>query len=89
MKTVPQKTHDGKVVAVNGNKLTTVCDKGKEHNHTVAKDAKVCCDGHPSKLADLKAGTCVRVTVDSGDKKTATAVDSGKFVTGTIHDSKA
>ena len=76
------KPHDGKVVSVNGDKLTTTCNEGKQHCHTIAKDAKVTCDGHASKATDLKAGTCVRVTPHKDDKNVATAVDSGKHVTG-------
>jgi hypothetical protein len=39
------KMHDGKVVSVVGDKLTTTCSEGKQHCHTIAKDAKVTCDG--------------------------------------------
>ena len=39
--------------------------KGKEHSHEVVKDAKITCDGKECKLSDLKAGTRIRVTVDS------------------------
>lgn len=35
-------------------------------------------DGKASKTADLKAGTCVRVTTSKDDKNVATAVESGK-----------
>ena len=74
------KTHDGKVVSVAGDKLTTTCNEGKQHCHTMAKDAKVTCDGKASKAADLKAGTHVRVTTNKDDKTVATAVDSGKHI---------
>ena len=30
----PAKTHDGKVVSVAGDKLTTTCSEGKAHCHT-------------------------------------------------------
>lgn len=70
--------HDGKVVSVVGNKLTTTCSQGKEHCHTMAKDAKITCDGKAGKAADLKAGTQVHVTCDKADKSIATAVTSGK-----------
>ncbi len=73
-------THDGKVVSVAGEKLTTTCSQGKEHCHTLAKDAKVTCDGQASKPADLKAGTHVRVTTHKDDKNVATAVESGKHI---------
>ena len=32
----PAKTHDGKVVSVEGDKLTTTCSQGKTHCHTIA-----------------------------------------------------
>jgi hypothetical protein len=83
MTEAPAKTHDGKVVSVDGDKLTTTCGEGKQHCHTVAKDAKVTCDGHASKAADLKAGTHVRVTTHKDDKSVATAVESGKHVPAT------
>ena len=78
MTKTPAATHDGKVVSVAGDKLTTTCGEGKQHCHTVAKDAKVTCDGKASKAADLKAGTDVRVTIHKDDKTVATAVASGK-----------
>ena len=74
------KTHDGKVVGVEGDKLTTTCSQGKEHCHTVAKDAKVTCDGQACQATDLKAGTPVRVTTHKDDKTVATAVESGKHI---------
>jgi hypothetical protein len=74
------KKHDGKVVSVAGDKLTTTCSEGKTHCHTVAKDAKVTCDGHASKVSDLKAGTHVEVTPHKDDKTIATAVESGKKI---------
>ncbi|OWK37347.1 hypothetical protein [Fimbriiglobus ruber] len=80
MTKTPENTHDGKVVSVAGDKLTTTCHEGKQHCHTMAKDAKVTCDGKTSKAADLKAGTPVRVTTQKDDKNVATAVDSGKHV---------
>jgi hypothetical protein len=80
MSETPAKTHDGKVVSMAGDKLTTTCSEGKQHCHTVAKDAKVTCDGQASKTADLKAGTQVRVTPHKDDKSVATAVESGKHI---------
>ena len=71
-------THDGKVVSVVGDKLNTTCNQGKDHCHTMAKDAKVTCDGKASKAADLKAGTQVHVTCHKDDKSVATAVSSVK-----------
>jgi hypothetical protein len=80
MKESSATTHDGKVVSVIGDKLTTTCNEGKQHCHTMVKDAKVTCDGKTAKAADLKAGTDVRVTTHKGDKTVATAVASGKNI---------
>lgn len=80
MTKAPAETHDGKVVGVAGDKLTTTCSQGNEHCHTMAKNAKVTCDGKASKVADLKAGTDVRVTTQKDDKTVATAVESGKHI---------
>ena len=78
-------THDGKVVSVADDKLTTTCAQGKQHCHTMARDAKVTCDGKASKPADLKAGTDVRVTTHKDDKNIATAVESGKNIHTPAH----
>jgi hypothetical protein len=85
MKETPAKTHDGKVVGVVGDKLTTMCSEGKQHCHTMAKDAKVTCDGKASKATDLKTGTHVRVTTHKDDKTVATAVESGRHIATTVH----
>ena len=84
-KTHDGTTHDGKVVSVAGDKLTTTCSEGKQHCHTMAKDAKVTCDGKASKTADLKAGTHVRVTTTKDDKSVATAVESGTGIPAAEH----
>jgi hypothetical protein len=78
MKESPAMTHDGKVVSVTGDKLTTTCNEGKQHCHTVSKDAKVTCDGQAAKAVDLKPGTQVRVTTQKDNKSVATAIESGK-----------
>jgi hypothetical protein len=78
-------THDGKVVSVVGDKLNTTCCEGKQHSHTVAKDTKVTCDNQPSKAADLKAGTQVRVTTRKDNPTVATAVESGRNIQEACH----
>ena len=72
------ETHDGKVVSVAGDKLTTATHDGTEHHHTVARDATVTHDGRACKTTDLKAGTEVRVTCHKDDKSVATHVAAGK-----------
>ena len=85
MKESSATTHEGKVVSVAGDKLTTTCSEGKQHCHTMAKDAKVTCDGKAAKAADLKTGTSVRVTTRADDKSVATAVESGKNIPAAGH----
>ena len=89
MKDECAKTHDGKVVGVTGDKLTTTCSQGKEHCHTMAKDTKVTCDGKASKAADLKPGTVVRVTPHKDDETVATAIESGKHIAAPLTGNKA
>jgi hypothetical protein len=55
----------------------TVTDKdGKDHALTMAKDAKITCDGKDCKLADLAKGTAVTVTLNANDKTTAQQIDA-------------
>lgn len=69
-------THDGKVVSISGNTLVMSGSDGKEHSHTVAADAKVCCDGTACKAQDLKVGSQIRVTTKTDDKQVATKIES-------------
>jgi len=65
-----EKTHEGKVVKVDGTKLTMSDKDGKnEHTHTIPADAKITLDGKDAKLADLKAGMSVKVTAEKKDNK--------------------
>lgn len=60
-------------VKVAGGKLTIEDKDKKEHSCEVAKDAKITCDGKECKLADLKKGVKVKVTVV---KKMATKIEA-------------
>lgn len=81
MKEAHLTAHNGKVVRVVGDKLTTTCSQGNKYVHTVAKDARVTCDGQASQVGDLAAGTQVQVTTRQDDASVATAVESGKHIT--------
>ena len=72
------KTHSGKVVRVEGNKLVMVDKSGKnEHTHTLAADATITCNGKQCKATDLKPGMFITVTTkDNG--KIAVRVDAKK-----------
>jgi hypothetical protein len=55
----------------------TVTDKdGKDHALTVARDAKIQCDGKDCKLADLTKGTMVTVTLNPDHKDTADKIEA-------------
>ncbi len=72
--TKAQNTHRGRVVSVEGNKLTMVGRNRKEHTHTVASTARITCDGKECKLSDLKKGTFIEVTTKEGDPTMAIAI---------------
>ena len=73
-------SHEGTFVSAKGDKEFTMKDKdGKEHSHTLDKDAKVLgVDGKAAKLADLKKDQKIRVTTKPDDKKVATKVEALK-----------
>jgi hypothetical protein len=73
-------THEGKVVKTEAGKLTMTDKDGKnEHTHAIGADAKITLDGKESKLADLKVGYPVKVTVEKkGDKNVVTKVEATK-----------
>lgn len=67
---------DGQVVSMTGHKLVVKNSEGKECTHTLAKDAKLTCDGNVCKAEDLKAGKRVRVTTKKDDQSVASGVES-------------
>ncbi|MGD9858172.1 MAG: hypothetical protein AB7U20_24780 [Planctomycetaceae bacterium] len=69
-------TFEGKVVSVTANKLVMTNKEGKEYSHTLAKDAKLTCDGTACKAEDLKAGRRVRVTTNKDDRNVAIGIEA-------------
>jgi hypothetical protein len=69
---------EGTVVKVADGKLTIEGAKDKkEHSCTIAKDAKITCDGKECKAEDLKKGVKVKVTVEGkGEKAHATKIEA-------------
>lgn len=65
----PVGTHQGKVVKVDGAKLTMSDKDGKQHTHAVPAGAQIVIDGKAAKLADLKAGQTIKVTAEKKDNK--------------------
>jgi hypothetical protein len=66
-------TAEGTFVKSDGKTLTIKGKDDKEHSCDLAADAKVSCDGKECKIADLKAGVKVKVTIT--DKK-ATKIEA-------------
>jgi hypothetical protein len=77
---VKMGTHEGIVVKVDGSNLTMSDKAGKtKHTHAVPSDAKITMGGKPAKLADLKAGTAVKVTAEKkGEKAVITKIEGKK-----------
>lgn len=71
-----EKSMDGTVVSVNGDKLTMTNKEGKEHSHTLAAGAEVSCDGKACKATDLKPGMRIRVTTASAAPHAATRIEA-------------
>jgi len=92
VKNVKEVMHDGKVVSISGDKLVMKTGKaGKEHSHTLARDAKLILDGKPCKASDLKVGTQIRVTTRGADKQLAIRVeglDKNPKFAASSHDGK-
>lgn len=66
---------EGKVVSISGNKLVMRNKEGAAFTHTLAKDAKISCDGTPCKADALKPGNQIRVTTKKEDRNVATGVE--------------
>lgn len=67
--------HEGMVVSVVEHKLTMSGKDGKdEHTHEIGADAKITLNGKDAKLADLKKGDKIKVTM--GDDKKVTKVEA-------------
>ncbi len=66
-----EKSTDGTVVSVSGDKLTMTDKDGKEQSHPLAANVSVTCDDKTCSAADLKAGMKIRVTTASADLQAA------------------
>jgi hypothetical protein len=66
--------HEGTFVSFSNNKLVMADKDGKEHSHTLAKDAKITLDGKPAKCEDFKKGVKITVTTPENDPTTAIQV---------------
>jgi hypothetical protein len=79
------QTHEGTVVSVAGGKLVVKGQDGKEHTNALAANATLTCDGAACKLADLKVGQRVRVTMakEANTVSQVEALDKNKTFSST------
>lgn len=68
--------HDGKLVSIANSKLAMTNSKGEEITFSIAKDAKLNCDGTTCKSSDMKPGTRIRVTLCNDDPHVANCVEA-------------
>jgi hypothetical protein len=66
----------GKLVRVDGKKLTITSPEGQEATLIMANEVKLTCDGKTCKSSDLHAGSRIRVTTKKDDPNVATCVES-------------
>lgn len=77
MSDYPAISHVGKVVSVDGAKLTMTDLKGnQEHSCMISENVKVTCDGEACKLSELKPGTKIRVCAESASPTTPISVEA-------------
>ena len=74
-----EKTHDGFVVSVDGDKLSMADKDGQNaHTHVIGADAKITLNGEAGELISLQKGDAIKVTTDSEGKVTAVAATRDK-----------
>ena len=59
--------HEGTVISVSGNQITTSCEDGYEYCHTMNTDSKILCNGRPGTLKEVKAGMPIHATICEDD----------------------
>ena len=73
-------THEGTVVKAEDGKLTmTAKDNKTKHTHDIGPTAMITLDGKEAKLADLRAGFPVKVTIEKkGQENVVTKIEARK-----------
>lgn len=71
-----ETTHDGKVVSITATELVMANQADEEHTMTLAEEVALTLDGKVCKVTDLKAGTKIRVTTQSGEATVATKIEA-------------
>lgn len=71
-----ETTHDGRVVSITATKLVMANQADEEHTMTLADGVTLTLDGKVCKVTDLKAGTKIRVTTQSGEPTVASKIEA-------------
>jgi hypothetical protein len=72
----PANTFDGKVVSITGDQLVMTNGQEKEYALTLAKDARLTCDGTVCEADKLKVGSRIRVTTKKDVPNSVTRIES-------------
>ncbi len=70
------RTFDGHIVSLTGDKLVMSSKEGTEYTHTLAKDAKLTCDGTVCTAETLKPGHKIRVTSIKDERRVVSEIES-------------
>ncbi len=70
------KFFEGTVVSMTADKLVMLNTQGREYSHSLAKEAKLTCDGTVCEAEAIKSGSKVRVKTNKNDRNIATSIDS-------------
>lgn len=74
--TPPAPSFEGNLVSMTGNHLVITNTAGEKFPHTLAKDAKLTCDGAACESEELIIGRRVRVTTRLGNRNVVTGIDT-------------
>jgi hypothetical protein len=74
--TLPSQSFEGNLVSMTGNHLVITNTVGERFPLTLAKDAKLTCDGAACESEVLKIGRRIRVTTRLGNRNVVTGIDT-------------
>lgn len=70
------RTFEGHIVSLTGDKLVMSSKEGTEYTHTLAKDAKLTCDGAVCTAETLKPGHKIRITTIQDERRVVSGIES-------------
>ena len=86
------RTHDGRLVSVTSDKLVMTGKDRTERSYTLARNLIVTLDGTVCQVADLKAGTMIRVTTRNAEQTLVIRIEGfdkhPAFAASNLHDGR-